>query len=71
LKTASDLLVWIEQEPILVLYFENDAKQAAVVEFLFLIEIPNCETLLLRMACELLKFALTLRDSHVFVYSML
>ncbi len=44
------------QEPVLVPYIENDANQAAVVEFWFLIKNQNCETILIKMVCKLLKF---------------
>ena len=44
-----------EQDPTLIPYFENDAYPAAVVGFKFWIEFWYCETILVKMLCELLK----------------
>ncbi len=45
---------------------QNNANQAAVVEFWFWIENLSCETIFVKMVCKLLKFIQ--RDSNVFVY---
>jgi hypothetical protein len=44
-----------KQDPTMIPYFENDAYPAAVVGFKFWIEFWYCETILVKMVCELLK----------------
>jgi hypothetical protein len=45
----------IKQEPFMTSFFKNDDGQAAVVGVRFWIKIQNCETILVKMVCELFK----------------
>ncbi len=44
-----------KQEPILIFYIWNEADQAAVVGFKFLIDIQNCQTILVKMMGKVTK----------------
>ncbi len=57
---------WPNRSLIITSHFKNDADRAAVVGVQYWIQIRNCETILVKMVCELLKSVKKKRRQHCF-----
>ncbi len=55
----------------MTLYFDNDAFRATLVRFKLWIKNPNCETIIIKMVCELFEFVKKWGESSGLESSML